>query len=145
MYERNLKRTLDSINRQTYQNILVIVLEDVDKDYDNQVTTAKQIISLYQDSQNYPFLFDKIAYSVEHCGGPAAAMIRIKELFLKTACDDDIAVMLDDDDALKRSDAIEDIVYMMNSRKANICITSFESCGEISMDITNKGGGKHNE
>ena len=81
MYERNLKRTLDSINRQTYQNILVIVLEDVDKDYDNQVTTAKQIISLYQDSQNYPFLFDKIAYSVEHCGGPAAAMIRIKELF----------------------------------------------------------------
>ncbi|MGN1245685.1 MAG: hypothetical protein ACI4UN_03550 [Muribaculaceae bacterium] len=144
-YEQNLKRALDSINRQSYRNIMVIVLEDTAKKLDKEATPASKIIASYQDSSKFPFLFDKIAYSVENCGSPAASMIRIKELFFKTACDNDIAIMLDDDDALKRSDAIEDIVYMMNRRKANICLTSFESCGEISRDITNKGGGKHNE
>lgn len=144
-YEQNLKRALDSINRQSYRNIMVIVLEDTAKKLDKEATPASKIIASYQDSSKFPFLFDKIAYSVENCGSPAASMIRIKELFFKTACENDIAIMLDDDDALKHSDAIVDIVYMMNRRKANICLTSFESCGEISRDITNKGGGKHNE
>lgn len=146
-----LRDTLLSVESQTYRNLQIIVLEDVDSDCvdkDGRITAGPSaiagIVKEFTDRDHHPSVYERLQYSRKYCGGPAGAILEVRNIFLKTAGPNDIAVILDDDDRFRRERALEDIVYAMNRGQANICLTSFETKGDIEMDITNNGGRTHN-
>lgn len=142
--ENYLANTLKSIENQTYCNNHIIILEDFDdKNQENDDSIRKTVLE-YQNFNEHPSIAHNITYCKTKCGSPAAAMNQIRKLFLNTAGDDDIAIILDDDDEFLRKNAVEDIVVNMQKGKANMCITTFETKGDIGKDITNGGGRIHN-
>lgn len=149
-----LDKTLESIERQSYKNFQVIVIEDVVKTKSDEPSPydglpdnciAQNVVERYNDRINHPSLYNHITFCKLDCGNPATTMLREREFFLKMADRTDIAVILDDDDELRTDDALLDIVYAMTRNKANLCLTSFESKGDLGLDITNNGGGVHNQ
>lgn len=148
-----LDRTLESIERQSYKNFQVIVIEDLGqpepqktqaKDSKPKVTIAQQVVERYNDREKHPSLYNHITFCKLKCGNPATTMMHERDFFLKMADKRDIAVILDDDDELRTDDALLNIVHAITRSKANLCLCSFESKGDLGLDITNNGGGVHN-
>lgn len=146
-----LSKTLESIERQSYKNFQVIVIEDIRKttkdEPDDQLPDeciAQNVVERYNNREHHPSLYDRITFCKLDCGNPATTMWHERDFFLKMADKNDIAVILDDDDELRSDNALLNIVHAMTRNKANICLTSFESKGDLGLDITNNGGGVHN-
>lgn len=153
-----LDKTLESIERQSYKNFQVIVIEDVhlspaEKEAIAQATVqgeqppmsiAQQVVERYNDREKHPSLYNHITFCKLECGNPATSMMHERDFFLKMADKRDIAVILDDDDELRTDDALLNIVHAMTRNYANLCLSSFESKGDVGLDITNNGGGVHN-
>lgn len=149
-----LDKTLESIERQSYKNFQVIIIEDVPKTKSSDPSPyvglpddciAQNVVERYNDRIKHPSLYNHITFCKLDCGNPATTMMREREFFLKMADRTDIAVILDDDDELRTDDALLNIVHAMTRNKANLCLTSFESKGDLGLDITNNGGGVHNQ
>lgn len=148
-----LDKTLESIERQSYKNFQVIVIEDLGQPTAKNVhasnqqpkeSKAQQVVERYNDREKHPSLYNHITFCKLECGNPATTMMRERDFFLKMADKRDIAVILDDDDELRTEDALLNIVHAMTRNKANLCLSSFESKGDLGLDITNNGGGVHN-
>ena len=78
--------------------------------------------------------------------GAAQSLYNIREvLFRLSANDDDIAVMLDDDDMFAYSRAVGGIADYMSEKSAQVCVTQFETIGQVSMNIVNRGGERHKQ
>lgn len=78
--------------------------------------------------------------------GAAQSLYNIREvLFRLSANDDDIAVMLDDDDMFAYSGAVGKIMGYMATKSAEVCVTQFETIGQVSMNIVNRGGERHRQ
>jgi hypothetical protein len=133
-----LKDALNSVAKQDYPNIKIIVLDDVDE---TEKSKTQDII--VESKRNHNNL--SISYDKHQCGGPAGAAYYIREIFLRVASERDIAIMLDDDDTLNYSSAISDIVLHMYKYKADICLCSFEVVENLNLNICNKGGKTHNK
>lgn len=147
-----LNKTLESIERQSYKNFQVIVIEDLKPNSEDSptkvsssvVTKAQKVVEEYNDREKHPSLYNHITFCKLECGGPATAMMHERNFFLKMTDKRDISVILDDDDELRTDDALLNIVHAITRNKANLCLSSFESKGDLGLDITNNGGGVHN-
>ena len=137
-----LRRSLQSIAAQTYNNIHVIVLEDVDDEQNKTDIVEKTINEVVRNNER---LMNKVEYSFKKLDGAAGSVYEIRNIFLKTGDKSDICIMLDDDDEFARPNAVEDIVVQLIRNKADVCISSFISKNNIRLDITNQGGKVHND
>lgn len=145
-----LEEALESVRMQTYGKIHIIILEDRDETdaSDNAGIIPDTILKFKHrcaSDKTFSSLYNRITYSHASCGGAAGSVYQIKKAFLKASKPGDICMMLDDDDILRREDAVEDIVEQMTKGNADICLTSFESQNNVGIDITNHGGKDHNE
>ncbi|MDE7389128.1 MAG: hypothetical protein K2M97_07765 [Muribaculaceae bacterium] len=143
--ETFLQNALKSIERQSYCNTRVVVLEDVDEKKKDTLTEVRRIVREFQDYEKHPAIARNITYSSGDYGSPAAALLQIRELSINSAGKDDVFILLDDDDEFRRDDAVKNIVLNMCRGKANLCLVSFETKGDIKKDITNNGGRIHND
>lgn len=139
---RYFRDCLDSVLRQDYDKISVVILQDCWWKLSGKPRMSRlpkfcrKIIA--DNSSSAEVLF----YSC-NSRGAAHSLYNIREIMFRLSSSDDIAVLLDDDDILAYSKAISDIVGKMASG-ANICVTEFENIGQSSLSIVNCGGSRHN-
>lgn len=118
-----LSETLDSIVKQTYPNIKVVVLEDaVIKDNDS----SKSINSIVKD---YERKLNILYYKSSSCGTYKLA-VEIRKIFLNYAEDKDYAMILDSDDYFSSPNVVSDVITQMCKKKANMCLVGFEIFGK---------------
>lgn len=141
---------LNSVLKQTYSHVNIMLLQDsrmvLDKSVHKPHTPAfcKWIESKCKARDSYSFNFYRA-----NCHGPALALYNLrKELLALSSAADDIVILLDDDDFLCRETAIEDICNRMNpsgsNNGANVCLLSYITVGDTSLDISNGAGHIHN-
>ncbi|MDD2595988.1 MAG: hypothetical protein PHD11_09290 [Bacteroidales bacterium] len=144
-----LKEAINSVLKQSYSNIEIIVMED--RNMNSDLSEKSEAFKLI----NSTFFSKKIHYcqcentTSRKFLGSAGCSIQIKKQFESLAkneeCDDDcIAVFLDDDDQLYNENIIYNIVDNMKSKNANICLMPFSIFGDKQFDITNQSGTIHN-
>lgn len=136
-----LRRALESVSIQTYSNIRVIIMEDIDPEYVDYKSTASTLVEEYEKSSKFA---NRISYARKYCNGPAAAAFHARQMFLNIADSNDVAIMLDDDDSFRRDNSVLDIMTQMCRFNADICLSSFETIEEVDLNICNNGGKTHN-
>ena len=142
-----LYRALSSVAMQSYENIRIIVMEDVNDTVDasNTVKTIDKFVREQIEKTGKEDFASRVSWSRKECKGPAGAAYYAREMFLNIASENDVAIMLDDDDTLRREDSVLDIMTQMFRFNADICMSSFETLEEVELNICNNGGKTHND
>ena len=142
-----LYRALESVAMQSYENIRIIVMEDVDDTVDKSKTkeTIDRFVARQIKLDGKKDFGSRVSWSRKKCKGPAGAAYYAREMFLNIASENDVAIMLDDDDTLRREDSVLDIMTQMFRFNADICLSSFETLEEVELNICNNGGKTHND
>lgn len=125
-----LKDTLNSIVAQDYPNIKVLLLID-----NSAVSTERDSIIALSDSFREQHKLN-IVTSISKKSGPAAMAYEIRDIYLKYANADDIAIMLDSDDKFYAPTVISRIMTKMFRTKSDICLISFEIFGHTSLNFS---------
>lgn len=139
------KEALESVARQDYKHISLILLQDCWW----RIRRAPRLTTLprycREILQCATHNIDTYFYT-SNSRGAAHALYNIRELFIEQSKkhENAIAIMLDDDDLLTSSQAVSDIVGAMGGEN-DICISKFVICGDNKLNIINKGGGAHNK
>lgn len=145
------RECLESALRQTYPNTSVIIHQDdnlslrcTPKKYSSQPRVVENIIRHYKGSLEHPA--PQVLTYVCNSHGAAQSLYNIREVVCQIAHNDDIAILLDDDDMLTSTTIVEEIVAKMdNDKRADICISQFETIGEPTLNIVNQAGYIHND
>ena len=121
-----ISEELQTISKQTYPNIKVIILFD----------SSLQIVENKEEHKKLHGAIDKFrdrlsiqTYESEN-SGPAALAHEIRQIFLNYANSDDIAIMLDSDDKLYSPSVVSQVVTKMFRTESNICLIRFEVFGK---------------
>ncbi len=121
-----ISEELQTISKQTYPNIKVIILFD----------SSLQIVENKDEHKKLHEAIDKFrerlsiqTYESEN-SGPAALAHEIRQIFLNYANSDDIAMMLDSDDKLYSPSVVSQVVTKMFRTESNICLIRFEVFGK---------------
>ncbi len=142
---RFCREALESVARQSHDNISLIILQDSWYRLKRAPKKArlphfcKEILKNRANKGTTHFY-------TSNSKGAAHALYNIRKLFLELTKKEKeaIAIMLDDDDLLTSSHSVEDIVERMGGEN-HICVSRFELCGNKALNIINKGGGAHNK
>lgn len=127
-----LTETLDSVMNQDYPNIKVLLL--IDK-------SSTQTYNIQYLAERFRSKNMNIVTSVSKNSGPAAMAYEIRDIYLKYANDDDIAIMLDSDDKFYAPTVVSRIMTKMFRTKSDICLISFEIFGQTALNFSMN---KHN-
>ena len=121
-----ISEELQTISKQTYPNIKVIILFD----------SSLQIVENKDEHKKLHEAIDEFrdrlsiqTYESEN-SGPAALAHEIRQIFLNYANSDDIAMMLDSDDKLYSQSVVSQVVTKMFRTESNICLIRFEVFGK---------------
>ena len=144
---KKLTCALESIAMQTYKNIRILIPEDVDESSFELMTQSvvEEFVNKQIKETGIKDFASRVSLSRKKCGGPAGAAYYIRETFINIAKKNDVAIMLDDDDTLRREDSILDIINQICRFQADICLSSFETMEEVELNICNNGGKTHND
>lgn len=124
-----LEDALKSVAEQDYPNTKVILL--IDKN--TRKYEQKDIINLAETYRT------ERGINIVNCtslhSGPAALAYEIRDIFLKSANDDDIAIMLDSDDLFYSKYTVSRIMAKTLRTDSDICLLAFEIFGETSLNF----------
>lgn len=126
-----LSEQLDSIAKQTYPNIKIIILIDSILAKGSSIEQIKRIISQKSEEQNL-----NIQYYESDNTGPAALADEIRRIFCDYANKDDYAMLLDADDLLASHLVISQIVTKMMKTQSDICLIRFEIFGDKKLNYS---------
>lgn len=130
-----LEDALESIAKQDYPNIKVIVL--IDKSSKEQKGIAKMVEKFRKpgkdDIDRKPL---NILCAISKNSGPAAMAFEIREIYLKYANSDDISIMLDSDDEFYSHTVVSGIMTRMFCSGADVCLLAFEVFGLTSLNFS---------
>jgi len=141
-----ISKELESISKQTYPNIKVIVLADKSlQDKPQELSELRKIIEGYQEGtlpgEEKCRKMNIQLYDSPNTG-PAALSYEIRQIFLDYANSDDIAITLDSDDKFYSPFVVEQIVSKLYKTESNICLIRFEIFGEKNLNYSKN---QHNE
>lgn len=117
---------LESIRAQRYPNLKVIAL------IDKQSNDKDKIISIIDRYRKEHKL--NIIHYISAGSGPASLNYEIRDIFLNMADNDDVAISLDSDDLFASKDVVTRIMGRMSRTKANICLLTFETFGDTTLN-----------
>ncbi len=143
-----IEEELESIAKQTYPNIKVIVLADNTlQECSNKEELSKliRIVESYQKGEGKGQDKGKpmnIQLYESSRSGPAALAYDIRQIFLNYANSDDIAITLDSDDKLYSRSVVAQIVTRLQKTQSNICLIRFEIFGKENLNYSKN---YHNE
>lgn len=121
-----LTEQLESIQVQTYPNIKVLVLIDCKSQKRAEII---EVIEKYRAS-GLP-----VSHFTSQGSGPAMLAYEIRDIFIDFSSDDDIAISLDADDLFASPETVTRIVGRMARTQANICLITFETFGDTSLNF----------
>ena len=125
-----LGKTLESIAKQNYPSVKVILLEDSVLRKDEAPMSVEDCIRTYEER----FSKLNVLYYKSDKSGPCALSDEIQDLFLKVSTSRDVAIMVDSDDYLACDEVVSEIVTRIYRSGADICISSFEIFGKMSLN-----------
>ena len=130
-----LEDALESVAKQDYPNITVIVL--IDKSSTEQKGIAKIVEKFRKPEKDG---IDRkplnILCAISKNTGPAAMAYEIREIYLKYANNDDISIMLDSDDEFYSPTVVSEIMTRMYSSGSDVCLLAFEVFGLTSLNFS---------
>ena len=130
-----LEDALESIAKQDYPNIKVVVL--IDKSSTEKKGIAKIVEKFRKPEKDG---IDRkplnILCAISKNTGPAAMAYEIREIYLKYANNDDISIMLDSDDEFYSPTVVSDIMTKMFCNDADVCLLAFEVFGLTSLNFS---------
>lgn len=118
-----LSETLDSIVKQSYPNIKVVILEDAVVKDENSSMSINSIVKDYEKQLD-------VLYYKSSSSGTYKLAVEIRKIFLNYAEDEDYAMILDSDDYFSSPNVVSDVVTQMCKKKANMCLVGFEIFGK---------------
>lgn len=130
-----LEETLASVANQDYPNIKVLLLIDKDSGEYDKIVNIAETFRTGERKLN-------ISWSKAKTSQAAALAHEIRGIYLKSANDDDIAIMLDSDDLFYSPYSVSRIMTKMYKTKSDICLLAFETFGENALNYAKNG---HNE
>ena len=130
-----LEETLASVANQDYPNIKVLLLIDKNSGEYNKIVKIAETFRTGERKLN-------ISWSKAKTSQAAALAHEIRGIYLKSANDDDIAIMLDSDDLFYSPYSVSRIMTKMYKTKSDICLLAFETFGENALNYAKNG---HNE
>lgn len=147
---RYFTEALESVLGQSYENLNIILLQDSWWRVSGRPARVgmpkfcRDIINHHWEVTHKEPTARVYFYSC-NSRGAAHALYNIREvLFNHSINDEDIVILLDDDDLLAYSGAVNDIVARMDEGNAKVCVTQFKTIGQVETSIVNRGGGRHN-
>lgn len=129
--EQYIKKAIDSVLKQDYPNVELLVLDDGSTD------RTAEIVCGYDNP--------KIRYTRCENKGPAGAFRVIAAETLRRADKNDYIFSLDGDDFYTREDALSGTVKKMKALDANLCIIGMEFSGDKNFVLQPNAGKKHND
>ena len=132
--KKYLDEALDSIAQQDYPGIKTVVLIDAKS---REKASIQSLVENKQKEHNLNILCSTAKHS-----GPAALAYEIRNIFVKYATQDDIAIMLDSDDLFNSPGVVTSIMTQMYRSVSDICLLSFEVFGQTSLNYSMN---RHNE
>lgn len=124
-----LEDALKSAAEQDYPNIKVIILIDKAASPQEQ-KNIKDLSDKYRKDRGL-----NIVNCTSQHSGPAALAYEIRDIFLKSANDDDISIMLDSDDLFYSKYTVSRIMAKTLRTDSDICLLAFEIFGETSLNF----------
>ena len=141
---RFFRNAIESVSRQNYDKVTLVILQDCWWRISGK-PRMKNLPAFVRGILGVDSSVEVLFYSC-NSRGAAHSLYNIREvLFRISASNDDIAIMLDDDDMFAYSGAVGHIVEYMNATSAYVCVTQFETIGQVAMNIVNRGGERHRQ
>ena len=135
------KKMVKSVVTQDYQNIKVIIQEDIDIKNSNKESrnTLQEFIDIKNSLTTDKNEYIKIVYCADKYGGAAGSSIAIREKFCDLASDTDIAIFLDDDDEFVSRNSVSSIMLKMVATDADLCMVAFGVTDALGHNIISNG------
>lgn len=125
----HLREQMESIASQDYPDIKLILIVDKDNmDPKNKTKTEMLVDEFIRKGM-------EIQFSSSKGSGAATLAYEVRQVFINYATDNDISICLDADDKFAHPQVVSNIVAKMYRTQSNICIISFETFGNTSLNF----------